>query len=286
MVYRNKTFANGVVVGLGSGKVELAADSGDLLIKSGGSTSTIRPGLGVTNQLAFTTVANKAALPLPPTGIDNGSLYYTTASSEMFMKSGGGWYRITTVNTSPSITLGKTTATITSSALTLDVSYTTVEPESTPVTVSVANSGIADTNVATITHTSANNNIRAVFDGTTNLTDATITATVTDGVNTGVGTITFSTKYAVKESKNTLVLLRANSEGGDNYTFSDQSDSNHTITPTGHARTSSFSPYRPNGYAQHINGGRYIDIAASSDFSFSGQWSVEFWFWGDEQQSS
>ena len=29
MVYRNKTFANGVVVGLGSGKDEIAADSGD-----------------------------------------------------------------------------------------------------------------------------------------------------------------------------------------------------------------------------------------------------------------
>ena len=43
MVYRNKTFANGVVVGLGSGKVELGADSGDLLIKSGGSTTTVRP---------------------------------------------------------------------------------------------------------------------------------------------------------------------------------------------------------------------------------------------------
>ena len=67
MVYRNKTFANGVVVGLGSGKVELGADSGDLLIKSGGSTTTVRAGLGVTSQQAVTIVANKA-LPLPPTG--------------------------------------------------------------------------------------------------------------------------------------------------------------------------------------------------------------------------
>jgi hypothetical protein len=286
MVYRNKTFANSVVVGLSSGKVELAADSGDLLIKSGGSTATVRPGLGIVEQQPVVIIANKAALPLPPTGITNGALYYTTASSELFMKSGGGWYRVSMVNTSPSITLNKTTASITTSTLTLDVNYTTVEPEGTPVTIALANSGIADTNVATITHTTANNNIRVVFDGSTDLSDATITATVTDGVNTGVGTITFSTAYAVKDSRNTLVLLKANSEGGDNYTFSDQSDSNHTITPTGYARTSSFSPYRPNGYAQHINGGRYIDIAASSDFSFSGQWSVEFWFWGDEQQSS
>ena len=287
MVYRNKTFANGVVVGLSSGKVELGADSGDLLIKSGGSTTTVRPGLGITNQQPVTILANKAALPLPPTGILNGSLYFTTATSELFMKSGGGWYKITTVNTSPSITLNKTTATIDGNNLTLDVSYTTVEPEGTPVTVALANSGIADTNVATITHTTSNNNIRVVFDGSTDLSDATITATVTDGVNTGVGTITFSTAYTVKHSKHTIGLLKANSEGGHNYSFSDQSDSNHTITPTGYgARTSSFSPYRPNGYAQHINGGRYIDIAASSDFLFSGQWSVEFWFWGDEQQSS
>ena len=286
MVYRNKTFANGVVVGLSSGKVELGADSGDLLIKSGGSTTTVRPGLGVTSQQAVTIVANKTALPLPPTGIPNGAFYFTTASSELFMKSGGGWYRVSTVNTSPSITLNKTTATIDGSNLTLDVSYTTVEPEGTPVTVALANSGIASTDVATITHTSANNNIRVVFDGSTDLSDATITATVTDGVNTGAGTITFSTQYSVKDSKHTIGLLRANSEGGHNYSFSDQSDSNHTVTPTGHARTSSFSPYRPNGYSQHINGGRYIDIAASSDFLFSGQWTVEFWFWGDENQSS
>ena len=210
MVYRNKTFANNVVVGLSSGKVELGADSGDLLIKSGGSTTTVRPGLGVTNQIAFTTVANKDALPLPPTGILNGSLYFTTASSELFMKSGGGWYRISMVNTSPSITLNKTTASI-GTNLTLDVNYTTVEPEGTPVTVALANSGIADTNVATITHTTSNNNIRVVFDGSTDLSDATITATVTDGVNTGVGTITFSTAYVVKQSRDTLVLLKANS---------------------------------------------------------------------------
>ena len=112
MVYRNKTFANGVAVGITSGKVELGADSGDLVIKSGDSTSRIRPGAGVIGQEPVVIVANKAALPLPPTGINNGALYFTTASNELFMKSGGGWYRISIVNTSPSITLSTTTATI------------------------------------------------------------------------------------------------------------------------------------------------------------------------------
>ena len=116
-------------------------------------------------------------------------------------------------STSPSITLNKTSATI-SDNLTLDVSYTTVEPEGTPVTVSVANSGIADTNVATITHTSANNNIRVVFDGTTVLSGATITATVTDGVNTGVGTITINAQYTHKYNEREALTLVANSPPG------------------------------------------------------------------------
>tara|TARA_A100001015_G_scaffold291550_1_gene365868 strand:- start:52 stop:1386 length:1335 start_codon:yes stop_codon:yes gene_type:complete len=192
MVYRNKTFANSVVVGLSSGKVELAADSGDLLIKSGGSTATLRPGLGFTNQTAFTTVANKAALPLPPSGIDDGSLYYTTASSEMFMKSGGGWYRVSMVNTSPSISLDVTSATI-SSTTPLDITYTVTEPEGTPTTVAITD-GIPDSAV-TITHTTSNNHVRAVFDGSTALTANTITFTATDGVNTGVATCTINASY-------------------------------------------------------------------------------------------
>ena len=192
MVYRNKTFANGVVVGLSSGKVELAADSGDLLIKSGGSTTTVRPGLGITSQTAFTTVANKAALPLPPSGIDDGSLYYTTASSEMFMKSGGGWYRVSMVNTSPSISLDVTSATI-DSTTPLDITYTVTEPEGTPTTVAITD-GIPDSAV-TITHTTSNNHVRAVFDGSTALTANTITFTATDGVNTGVATCTITVSY-------------------------------------------------------------------------------------------
>ena len=83
MVYRNKTFANSVVVGLSSGKVELGADSGDLVIKSGGTSTKVRPGLGIVGQGAVTIIANKAALPLPPTGITDGTLYYTTASGEI-----------------------------------------------------------------------------------------------------------------------------------------------------------------------------------------------------------
>ena len=260
MVYRNKTFANNVVVGLSSGKVELSADSGDLLIKSGGSTTTVRPGLGVTNASPITIVANKAALPLPPTGINNGALYFASATNELFLKSGGGWYRISLVNTSPSITLNKTTATI-GTNLTLDVNYTTVEPEGTPVTVALANSGIADTNVATITHTTSNNNIRVVFDGTTSLTNATVTATVTDGVNTGVGTITINTSYVfLRNEREALTLVAENAPG---------------VTDVKQQ-----SLYLPNGDAD------VITIPASSDLQIlGGAFTVEAWLYPTSHQT-
>ena len=192
MVYRNKTFANSVVVGLSSGKVELGADSGDLVIKSGGTSTKVRPGFGIVGQGAVTIIANKAALPLPPTGITDGTLYYTTASGEIFMKKGGGWYRVSMVNTSPSISLDVTSAEV-SSTTPLDITYTVTEPEGTPTTVAITD-GIPDSAV-TITHTTSNNHVRAVFDGSTPLTANTITFTATDGVNTGVATCTINVSY-------------------------------------------------------------------------------------------
>ena len=74
-------------------------------------------------------IDNKANFTFPP-GIADSQLIFATASNELFMKSGGGYYRVTTVNTDPSITLNKTSATI-ESHLNLDITYTVTEPEST-----------------------------------------------------------------------------------------------------------------------------------------------------------
>ena len=108
------------------------------------------------------------------------------------MKSGGGWYRVSMVNTSPSISLDVTSATI-DSTTPLDITYTVTEPEGTPTTVAITD-GIPDSAV-TITHTTSNNHVRAVFDGSTALTANTITFTATDGVNTGVATCTINASY-------------------------------------------------------------------------------------------
>ena len=186
---------NTVTIGTGNSRVIMGADSGNLKIQDSQSNTTIiEPGRGDQGFEATSIVANNASLALPPSGISNGSLFWSTANNTLFMQSEGGWYKVTTVNTDPTVTLSATTATI-SSHLTLDFTYTVTEPEGTPVTVSVANSGFATVGNVAITHTTSNNHVRAVFDGTTSYTGATITVSATDGVNTGVGTMTISTSY-------------------------------------------------------------------------------------------
>ena len=274
MAYRLKTFANTVTVGTGSSKVILGADSGDLLVKSGDSTSTIRPGLGIVEQQPpVATVTNRSDLPLPPTGISNGKLYFVTATNQLFMKAEGGWYLLTLVNTSPSITLSTTTATIGADNLTLDVSYTTTEPEGTPVTVAISNSGIASSSVANITHTSANNNIRVVFDGSTALDGATITATVTDGVNTGAGTVTITATYSplIEDSESTIYTLKNVGNDLQNFTVTDSSDSNHTISTVGtnwhQQQVQTISPYSINGWSASFGGHSYNKGYTSASYN-------------------
>lgn len=209
MVQKLSYTANSITLGTGTSKVVLGADSGNLIVKdSDANTSILEPGLGVQGASAVTTYANPGALPFSPIS-SAGSLAYTTSTGALYMSNGSGWYKITMINTAPSITLSSTTASPTKTALTLDFTYTVTEPEGTPTSITLANSGIATTGNVAITHTTSNNHVRLVFDGTTEYAgDATVTLTVTDGVNTGTGTITIDTSYyeSTNTRYNSLVL--------------------------------------------------------------------------------
>ena len=135
---------NTVTIGTGTSRVVMGADSGNLKIQDSQSNTTIiEPGLGDTGFLGSSTVANNSSLALPPSGINDGALFWSTANSTLFMQSGGGWYKITTVNTDPTVTLSATTASIPADNLTLDFTYTVSEPEGTPVIITVANTKFA-----------------------------------------------------------------------------------------------------------------------------------------------
>ena len=211
MVQKLSYTANSITLGTGTSRVVLGADSGNLIVKdSDANTSIVEPGVGVQGQTGVATYANSSVLPFSPIS-PAGSLAYTTATGALYLSNGSGWYKITMVNTTPTITLSSTTATATLSDLTLDFTYTVTEPEGTPTTVTLANSGIATTGNVAITHTTSNNHVRLVFDGETVYNeDATVTLSVTDGVNIGTGTITLTTQYYDgKDSKNEVLLLKA-----------------------------------------------------------------------------
>ena len=209
------TSGNTMTIGTGTSRVIMGADSGNLKIQdSQSNTSIIEAGAGIVGASAISVVANPAALPFNPIS-SAGSLAFTTSTSSLYISNGSGWYKISMVNTSPTITLSSTTAEPESDNLTIDFTYTITEPEGTPTTVSLANSGIATTGNVAITHTTSNNHVRLVFDGSTEYSgDATVTLSVSDGVNTGTGTITINTAYTIKNSKyEALTLLATNPPG-------------------------------------------------------------------------
>jgi len=208
------TSGNTMTLGTGTSRVVMGADSGNLKIQdSQSNTSIIEAGAGIVGASAITTYANSSIFPINPISA-SGTLAYATLTNSLYISNGSGWYKISTLNTSPSITLSSTSADPTTENLTLDFTYTVNEPEGTPTTVTFANSGIATTGNVAITHTTSNNHLRMVFDGTTPLAGATVTLTVTDGVNTGTGTITISTAYSLKNSKYEALTLLANNPPG------------------------------------------------------------------------
>ena len=281
MVQKLSYTANSITLGAGTSKVVLGADSGNLIVKdSDANTSILEPGVGLQGVNAVVTYANPGALPFSPIS-PAGSLAYTTSTGALYLSNGSGWYKITLVNTAPSIALSSTTANPTATNLTLDFTYTVTEPEGTPTTISIANSGIATVGNVAVTHTTSNNHVRLVFDGTTKYSgDASVTLSVTDGVNTGTGTITITTAYySGTNTAETQALIKATGTGN-NGAFDDASASNHTVNKNGTVEQLSFSPYRDNGYSMFFDGsGDYLQIANNSDFDLAGEFAYEFWLY-------
>ena len=288
MVQKLSYTANSITLGTGTSRVILGADSGNLIVKdSDANTSIVEPGIGVQGQSGVSTYANSSVLPFSPIS-PAGSLAYTTATGTLYMSNGSGWYKISMVNTSPSISLSSTTATPTLDNLTLDFTYTVTEPEGTPTTVTLANSGIATTGNVAVTHTTSNNHIRLVFDGTTKYSgDASVTLSATDGVNTGTGTITITTSYYIGTNTAENVILLKATGTGNNDNWDDKSSSNHTITDYGEIEQLAFSPYRDNGYSVYFDGsGDYLRDDTIADINDSGgrcdNFTLEMWIYNED----
>ena len=150
--------------------------------------NTVITGTGVQNNgesvagVRATIYANNASLPR--SGLTAGQYAFSTANSTLFYTNGSGWYKVTTINQTPSITLSANSVTL-ESANVADLNYTVDEPEGTPVTISVSNSGIANTSVANVELFLSNNTIR--FNKLSeDFLEANVIVSASDGINIGI----------------------------------------------------------------------------------------------------
>jgi hypothetical protein len=172
---------------------------------------------------SITTYANASVLPL--SGLTAGEFAYVSSNSSIYFTNGSGWYLVQSVNQSPSVTLSATTLEVGgTNPNTATFTYTVTEPEGTPYTLTVSNSGIANTSVGNVQHYTSNNTI--IFNGITmsESDNFQITVSASDGVN--IGTATASIAYAASqyfyldtpdggEEGNTSILDRTSSLGSD-----------------------------------------------------------------------
>ena len=263
---------NTMTLGTGTSRVIMGADSGNLKIQdSQSNTSVIEAGLGVQGAGGTIVVANNAQLPTSGANLAAGKIAWSTANSSLFISNGSGWYRITIVNQTPTVTVSPSSFQAGTGNLTADFTYTVSDDVGTP-TVTVANSGIASSSEVNITHTSSNNHIRAVFDGSTDLT-GTITITASDGFSQGTATATLTVAYTAKEKSHTRRLIRALGADGSQITANPTNaitSGGASLSSGGTVYQSSFSPFRNRnkGYSW------YFDSNSNAAITFDGSGTI------------
>jgi hypothetical protein len=156
--------------------------SGNTLIIQKDDSSYSNVSLAAFSGNILTNYSSASLLPL--VDLVSGTQVYVTDTNSLFITDGSGWYKVATVNLSPSLTLGVSSISLGSGG-SVDVNYTINEPEDTPYTISASS-----TSNATITVYQANNTI--TFDTPVAATTETITITATDGVNSVGDTLTMT----------------------------------------------------------------------------------------------
>jgi hypothetical protein len=231
---------------------------------------------------------------LPLTGNTAGDMAYVSGNNRLYINNGTGWYNIALVNTNPSITSvqdansGTTPFILTTDGTATVITITASDPEDIPLTYSYSVTSGSLTNgggtTATVSQgTGANTNVFTITPTTTQAYAGgfTITFTVSDGVNTSTSANSFSLAFIITNSEYTTLLLQADALSSDNQV--DASTNNLTITETGTATSTAFTPYHPKGYSVYFDGGDYPSVAddASLDLS-TGDFTLEAWVWIDD----
>ena len=276
MVQALSYLASNTKLGSASDSVNIVASGNSFVITDGTHSSSIPAGTDVGSGGA-TVYANSQAFPL--TGLNAGDFAFASNNNTLYMTNGSGWYKIALVNQNPSITLSANSVTTEPGSNTANVTYTVTEPENTPTTITISYDFTSNANIV---HDSSNTNI-SITNTDANTYTGNVTVTVSDGINTGVGTISLTNTVvtAIENSIYTSLLAKASGNNGENTSITDGSSTNHTITLNGSPTVQSFSPYRAGGYSLSFDGtGDYLSIPTDTSLELgSSNYTIECWFY-------
>jgi len=243
--------------------------------------------LQVANSSSGTTVYS-AISDLPLSGNESGAQAYVSGTNRLYLWTGSGWYNIALINTQPSLSGASASYTLNTDGSNTVVTLTSTDPEGIPITFTASHSGLGVGANAIATVTQSNNIF--TFTPTTNTSLAgtfTSTFTASDGVNLAVANSSFTLSFTVNNSNYTTALITSVGTNNQvNNTFVDSSTNSHTITASGDATQTTFSPYRSGGYSTYFDGsGDYIRYQDASLAEGTDDFTVEFWVRRDGTQS-
>jgi len=215
---------------------------------------------------------------LPLSGVAEGSMALVDSTDKLYIFSDSGWYSISIVNTTPSISGVSATYTLATDGTATVVTVTATDAEGIPLTYSI----VSDTsgNVATVTQGTGSNTNQWTITPSTNTANAgsfTLVFRASDGTNVASASSTFTLQFSVENSNYTTALITSvGANNAVNNSFTDSSTNNHTITASGNVTQNTFSPYRHGGYSTYFDGaGDYLSL--SSVALGASEFTLEFW---------
>jgi hypothetical protein len=189
--------------------IEDAAEANSVAL----GTST---GSGGGSDSVVTVVDGTADLP----GFDEmvaGTFAYSNTNTTLYYTNGTGWFKVSTVNESPTVTLSVTSVTLGGKANTALITFTVSEPEGAPWYATVSNSGISNTSQGNVVFYEANNTIEVNnFANSENLWTGNVDIQVSDGINIAYARATIKVAYAAGDPR-TLVPATGGFTGADTY---------------------------------------------------------------------
>jgi len=225
------------------------------------------------------TTSYSATSDLPLTANQVGDQAFVTANNNLYIWSGSGWYRIATVNQTPTVSGNSATYELATDGTATVVTMTGTDPEGFALTWSATESG--DTGIATTTNVDNVFTVTPVTSGSGGT--MTVTFAASDGVNTGTANSTFTLNFvAALWPDVTLSIGTSDTNSLDNETFIDRSSNALTVTSTNDPLQTAFHPYLNNWGSFHKGASRaggYFYTNYTSQTGTSGDWTAELWFY-------